>query len=293
MRPSRDQGFTIIELLVASSISLVVFGILLNMFLSTTQVQAKSQLQLSVDESMRASIELMGMDLREATATRVIDAASATVLNLGPFVATSNQLSVVSSDPDSTFPISQPLGYPNNKSLPNSAETDISPSATTKLCKKVFGGGDYFIVTNGNDPYVYFMQAHATNPCPSAAKVLHPKQQLRKPNGDPFQWSPTAQLSKVIIMRYYIGQADGASALMRQQAGDTPQVVAYDITGLTVAYSADGATFAPTASGLKAVRITLTGQRERGKLSSTVTLSSTVYMRDLVVPSRVAGSAGL
>jgi type II secretory pathway pseudopilin PulG len=287
----RTAGFTILELLVASAVALVAFGILINIFSSTAQIQARSQVQLSVDESMRAATELIGMDLREATGTRVLDAAGAQALGLNTFISGSETLSLIRTSSGGSFYVTQPGGYPNSKSLGNSANTPINtPNSQGKQCKDIFSGSEYFMVTSSNDPYVYLMQAHDTNPCPSGDKVLHPKTKLQKPNGEDFQWSPTAQLTQISVLRYYIAEADGVSALMRQKAGDPAQVVAYDITGLKVEYSPDGASFGALPASPKAVRITLTGERERGNKSSALTLSTTVYMRDLVIPSKVAGS---
>ena len=277
-----QAGFTLIELLVAAALSLIVLGLLLNMLVTTGSVKARSALQLSVDESIRAALELMSMELRESMGPRVVRAGGSLPSGLTTFASGSSSFSVTRMAAKNIFRVDAPPGYPSSNSYNNSSTTRIiTPNSANKVCDEVFTGGDYALVTTGSASN--WIKLHDTNPCasPATPAVLHPATTIT------FPYTPQTILGRVDVIHYSIQDVDGVTSLTRQLAGGDVQVVAPDITAMQVEYSADGATFSSTPVQPVAVRITLTGQRSSGQRSSALTLSSTVFMRDIAVPAPV------
>lgn len=281
--PAQVQaGFTLVELLVAAALSLIVLGLLLNMLVTTGSVKARSALQLSVDESMRASLELMSMDLRESMGPRVVRSDGSLPGGLATFASGNTSFSVTRMAAENIFRVDAPPGYPTSNAYNNSSTTRIiTPNSANKECDDVFTGGEYALVTTGSASN--WVKLHDTNPCTSSVTpaVLHPATTIT------FPYTPQTILGRVDVIHYAIQTVDGVASLTRQIAGGDVQVVAPDITAMQIEYSADGATFAATPVQPVAVRITLTGQRSSGQRSSTLTLSSTVFMRDIAVPAPV------
>ncbi len=73
---AHQSGFTLVEVLVASVLAVMIAGLMINLIGGTGTMQQRNSAQLSVDDSLRASLELMSMDLREATVTRVLSNAA-------------------------------------------------------------------------------------------------------------------------------------------------------------------------------------------------------------------------
>ncbi|WP_027481447.1 hypothetical protein [Deinococcus pimensis] len=108
---------------------------------------------------MRASLELIAMEGREASGPRL-------VMNGGAFpvptafaasVSTSSRLTFITLDqpgdqPGTTrFLIPQPNGYPNSRALPNASSTPIvTPNSAGKDCTDVFRGGEWALTISGN-----------------------------------------------------------------------------------------------------------------------------------------------
>ncbi len=102
-----------------------------------------------------------------------------------------------------------------------------------------------------------------------------------------FTWTPNATVGKVTFTRYWVESS--TNTLVRQIRGSVSQVVASNISGLTVDYTTDGVNWSATSTAPpKAVRLTLTGLRTVANQTSTLTVSSTVFMRDLATPAPVA-----
>ncbi|MFC4426665.1 PulJ/GspJ family protein [Deinococcus navajonensis] len=277
-------GFTLIELLVAAAISLIIFGVLLSMLVGAGSVKTRSALQLSVDESMRASLELMAMDLRESVGPRVVMAGGGLPSGLSTYASGSAAFTITRMDPTTVFQVGAPPSYSSsNPSYSNSAVTRIiQPNSAGKACTDVFAGGEYALVTTGTTSS--WLRVSATIPCISNSSlpaINHPQTTVS------YTYTPQAVVGRVDAIRYSVQTINGVSVLTRQKAGDAVQVVAPDITGLQVEYSSDGATFTSTPVQPRAMRLTLTGQRVQGARSSTLTLSTTVFMRDIAVPAPV------
>lgn len=278
----RTAGLTIIELLIASALGLVVTGVLLNLLVTTGGVKVRNDLQLSVDDSMRASLELMAMDLREAVGPRIVISSSSLPSGLGAYASSSSSFTVTNMPQSGILRVDAPPNYSSsNPSYSNSANTQIIDP--TGRCASIFQGGEYAIVTTTTQSS--WIKVADNNPCAGSnganPKVLHPGYQLSYP------YDPSAVIGKVTAMQYRVQMVDGVSSLTRQIAGDNAQVVAQNITGLSVEYSSDGATFSSSPVKPVAVRLTLTGQRTQGSRTSTLTLSNTVFMRDTTVPAPV------
>lgn len=283
---ARQAGLTLIEMLVAAAVSLIIFGVLLSMLVSTGNVQARSQLQLGVDESMRAALELISMDLRESVGPRVVvGPASALPPGMGAYSSSSSSLTVTRMDSANILAVREPPGYPGSQSYTNSGSTRVvSTNAAAKSCATIFSGGAYALVTDGAQST--WLKLHDTTPCgidSGVPTVVHPNTMVT------FPYSPQTTVGRVDAVQYAIRTINGVSTLTRQVVGSGVQVVALDITGLQVEYSADGATFSATPQKPRALRVTLIGQGVRGQRRSNLTLSTTVFMRDITVPAPVAG----
>ena len=275
-----QAGFTIIELLIASTLSLVVAGLMISMITSTGKMQQRNTAQVSVDDAMRASLELMSQDLREATETRVLYNPPSSTLN--SWLTSSSALTVTTVSPLNTFSLTAPVGYPAVTNYTPLSAPITTPNSSTppNTCAGAINGGDFLLAANGASNTPIWLQAAAV-PCVGSNVLLSGLGWT----GQPFVFNPTATIGKVLITRYWV---DGPTqTLVRQIFGSASQVVAYNISSLNVEYTTDGTIWKPTASGApKAVRLTLGGQRTIGKQTSSLSLSSTVFMRDLATPAQ-------
>ena len=73
-RPALQQGFTLIELMVAMLIGLIVVAAAGGIFLSNSHVFRTSESVGRIQENIRASFEILSRDIREASATPCGDA---------------------------------------------------------------------------------------------------------------------------------------------------------------------------------------------------------------------------
>ncbi|GGS00568.1 prepilin-type N-terminal cleavage/methylation domain-containing protein [Deinococcus sedimenti] len=287
--PANTQGFTLLELLIAAALALVILGTAGALLTTTAKIQTIEQERVPLQETVRSSVEVIAQDLRQATGTRVLYSGANLPSSLLTNLTTSQQLSVTIADNKGYFTIPQPGGYPNSKSFSNNAVTDVnSPNAAGKTCDNQFIGNDWALVTVGTS--VRWVRTHATNPCTGSDKNGNGNVKLQHAGYtlDDLSWSPDSAIMKVNVVRYYIGTAtlngSGVPTLYRQVDDQDPQVVAYYISDLALAYSQDGINFISTPSGVpQAVRITLTGRetraRKAGTQPATFTVTNTVSMR--------------
>lgn len=270
----RDAGFTLIEVLIASTLIFVVLGFMISLIAGTGQIQQRNSAQLNVDDALRSSLELMSMDLREATVTRVLSTSAPT--GLASWLTSGTVLTVTQTPPINTFFITEPIGYPANTvySTPLSVPL-VSPNAASQNCSTTFVGGDYALATNGTQTVWLGVAA----PCAASSLAL-----TTPLWGSGFTWNPNASVGKVTITRYSVDPA--TNTLVRQIRGSAAQVVAYNVSGLTVEYTTNGTTWTSTsAAAPQAVRLTLAGLRTVGSQTSTLSLTSTIFMRDLSTPA--------
>ncbi|THF86466.1 hypothetical protein E7T09_10080 [Deinococcus sp. KSM4-11] len=266
---------TMIEVLTAAVVALVIFTILMNLLSGTGTVQARNQLQISVDDSIRSSLELMASDLRQSVGPRIIVSGSPGLPSgLASYASGSTALSVVQIPSATLLSVMPPGGYPTTTTFSNVTSTALN--ASVSACSAQYTSGDYAMLTTETSSS--WVQVDASNYCTGGSTTSTLKHTASSLS---YTYTPAAVLGEVTVMRYAVQTVNGLSALTRQQVGGPVQTVAYDITGLTVEYSADGYTFSSTPVQPKAIRLTLTGSRSAGSKNSSLTLSTTVYMRDV------------
>ncbi|GGL01383.1 prepilin-type N-terminal cleavage/methylation domain-containing protein [Deinococcus radiotolerans] len=285
--PASVQGFTLLELLIAAALALVILGAAGALLSTTARIQSIEQERVPLQETVRSSVEVIAQDLRQATGNRVLYSGANLPADLLTNLSTSQQLTVTIADNNGYFTIPQPGGYPNSKSFSQNAVTSLNtPNAAGQTCDNQFVGNDWAMVTVGNA--VRWIRTHPTNPCTGSGGGGNVKLQHRGYTLDDLAWTPDSAIIKVNVVRYYIGTAllNGASVptLYRSVDAQDPQIVAYYITALALAYSQDGVNFVSTPTGApQAVRVTLTGRetraRKAGAQPETFTVTSTVSMR--------------
>lgn len=289
----RQAGFTLLELLIASAITLVILGAASSMLMTTARVQTLEQERVPLQATIRSSLEVMALDLRRASDPRVLYSAANVPNDLKSVVSTNSVLTLTVTDAEGYFTIPEPGGYPNSKSFSQNSVTDVnSPNSERKFCDEVFKGNDWALVTVGSQA-PRWVQTHQSNPCtgndknrtpeaPGNIKLNHNQYPLSG-----MTWAPDGAISKVWVIQYYIGTetigGQSVPTLFRRTDSQAPQVVAYHISGMRLEYSVDGVTFTTTPSAIpNVVRVTLTGQEARaqsGGTRRTYALTNTVFMR--------------
>ncbi len=259
----------------AAAVALVIFTVLINLLSGTGTVQARNQLQISVDDSIRSSLELMASDLRQSVGPRVILSTSPGLpTGLASYASSSSALSVVQIPAATLLSVLPPGGYPTTQNFSGVTSTALNASVST--CGATYGGGDYAMLTTETSSA--WLQVDASSYCTGGSTSSTLKHSASSVS---YTYTPAAVVGKVNVLRYAVQTVNGVSTLTRQQFGGPVQTVAYDITALSVEYSADGFTFTATPVQPRAIRLTLTGSRASGSKTSSLTLSTTVYMRDV------------
>ena len=257
--------------------------------LSSSKWQTREQLTVPVQESVRGAMEVMSTELREAISPRVLSSYTSPPTALSAAVSTNSSVTMLVGDLSSTFALAKPAGYPTLPGYPAQAVLNVTtPNEAGLQCGAQLKAGDYVLLlsqpqmtpTTLNISWSQVALA-ATGclgsiPTTSVAPVVA-------------QWTVDSRVYKAKITQYYTGVLDGTNVLYRRILGatsGTPQVVAFDITGLVVEYTSDGITFTPTPSSTAeplALRITLTGKSSQTGPGNTTlnpyTVSQVVFMR--------------
>lgn len=287
--PNRTAGFTIIELLVGMAIAAIILAVSSQLLMSAAKVQAREEISVPVQESVRGAMEVMSTELREAMTPRVLS-AYASPPGLNTYYSTNTVLSIIGGDAESTFAVAKPSGYPSTTGYPaQSRITVVTPNTAGKTCTSMLKAGDYFYllsVTPGTtDTRATWGQVSLLGCAGSSLNTTVSMPQIG-------QWTVDSRILKASLTRYYTGTLSGVNVLYRQDLSGTssgsPQVVAFDITELKLEYSSDGLTFTAVPSSTAeplAIRITLTGQTNQQRLGTPAntlrpyTLSQVVFMR--------------
>lgn len=256
--------------------------------LSSSKWQTREQLTVPVQESVRGAMEVMSTELREAISPRVLSSYASPPAALSAAVSTNTSVTMLVGDLGSTFALAKPAGYPTLPGYPAQALLNVTtPNEAGLQCNAQLKAGDYVLLLSQpqlTPPTlkVSWAQAAATGCLGSTLITTTPAPVVA-------QWTVDSRVYKAKITQYYTGVLDGTNVLYRRILGataGTPQVVAFDITGLVVEYTSDGTTFTPTPPGTAeplALRITLTGKSSQTGPGNTslnpYTLSQVVFMR--------------
>ncbi|GMA15365.1 prepilin-type N-terminal cleavage/methylation domain-containing protein (plasmid) [Deinococcus metallilatus] len=302
-----EQGFTLIELLVAAAIALLLLGLIVSLLATSLHIQARENQNVPVQQALRASIEVIAQDLRASIGPRVMYAdvnGAGNPVPSGLALSTGTSVTILVPQANSTFVVSPPVGYPNVSSLPARSFTVVSPTSltdtggTSQSCSAAFTGSDYGVLystlnTNfqagaGRAPDAFrVFQTAALLACPTGGGIAvlnHTPTPLPQ-----LTWNPNTYVVEVIPVRYYVSN----STLYRQLAGQTAQVVAYNISALTLTYLPENpvagvancsppATFVPTPTCTpRSVNVTLTSTPQNAAVQGarTLTASQIVFLR--------------
>ena len=248
----QNQGFTVIELLVASSVALILLLFVGNILSSVLKIQAREDQNIPVQQALRASMEVIAQELRDSIGPRVVYAnmnGAGGILPSGLPTSSNTSVTVLVPQPNSTFVVTPPVGYPGTNSLSARTSTIINQgtitdsSAASQNCNSVFLGSEYGVfystqnttfqtdATRAPDAFRIFQTA-PTVPCTGTSPVIlnHPTTPLPL-----VTWNPNTYMVKVSPVTYYVASGN----LYRQLAGQTAQVVAFNISNMTLTYLPD------------------------------------------------------
>ena len=263
----RLHGFTLVELLVASTVALLILLILGGVTNSALKINARENQNVPQQQQLRASIEAISQELRRSIGPRVVyTGLNGTGVALPAGLPVSGATSVtllvppinlnsISSNTtaNSTFLVSPPPGYPATPSLPARTATTIdNPSLTDdtnasnapKQCSAAFQGGDYAVLYstqtttyqagNGRNPDAFRLLKMTTGlPSPCIGGTAPTVSLDHTPTPMPLlTWNPNTYIVKVTPTTYSVVNG----ALMRQVAGQAAQVVAYNVSSLSFSY---------------------------------------------------------
>lgn len=244
-----QNGFTMIELLVASSVALLLFLLLAQLLNTTFKIQARENQNIPVQQALRASIEVMTTEIRSAVGPRVyypnINGTGVSPSTSFPF-STSTAITILVPESNATFAIPIPAGATTNPTLTvrtSSIITDgtvTDPTVTPRTCASVFTGNDYGVfystattsyAANALRPPGSFglIYTSPTSVCVGSGSVLlnHPTTTLPAT-----AWTANTYIVKVRPVTYYVS----SNTLYRQIAGQAAQIVAFNISQLAFTY---------------------------------------------------------
>jgi prepilin-type N-terminal cleavage/methylation domain-containing protein len=308
----RTDGFTLLELLVASVVALLLLGFVGSVLTSGLKIQARENQNIPVQQALRGSIEVITQDLRSAVGPRV--AYSNMNASAGPpsgiSASTNTSITILVPQFNSTFAVSPPALYPTTAQLSARVATavqqgtisDNTTNAPIQNCSDVFKGSEYGVLYSTiysqiNPVYLpgaarfpdnsAAFQMSAVAPCVGGgSSVLLNHLPTLLPA---VTWNPNTYIVEVVPVTYFVS----GNTLYRQLAGQTAQVVAYNISALTITYLPDNvtvgvvncssATTFTTAPGCppRSVNLTLTSVPQKAAVAGaqSLTASQIVFLR--------------
>lgn len=248
------QGFTLLELLVASAIALFLLTVVGTAITSTLKLQARENQNVPVQQALRASVEVIAQELRDAIGPKIIYTdmnGTGVTLPTALRVSSNTVLTILVPQPNSTFTVTQPVGYPGNIQVAARTSTIIDEGSVTdsaavsQPCSNAFSGSEFGVLYStlsttfqsnaSRAPNAFrVFQAAPSLPCVGIGPVVlnHPATPLPALN-----WNPNTYMVEVSPITYYVDTS--TNTLYRQLAGQTAQVVAYGISSMAVTYLPD------------------------------------------------------
>lgn len=300
------QGFTLVELLIASAIALLILLVLGQTTVSVLKISARENQNIPVQQQLRASVEVISQEIRSSIGPRVmysgLNGAGVSLPSAVP-VSSSTSVTLLIPVPNSTFIVLPPTGYPTATSLAARTATPIqNPSLTDATstsidCAAAFAGGSYAVLygtqqTNylsgaARNPDAFrFIQTPTAAACVgtgSSVALNHPQTPLPS-----LVWNPNTYIVEVTPVTYSVTN----DVLYRQVAGQTAQVVAYNIRDLNLSYLPDNpgpgltnctaATFQPVPGcAPRQISVTLTSTPQRTGVAGVTNLTANqqVFLR--------------
>lgn len=241
-RRRHEEGFTLIEMLIAATVLVILLGLVGNALVSSLRIKQSETQIVEVQQNLRSALQLMSQDLRAGAFLHLWhddDCSGSAVCS------TADRVAVVTTDGTMTT-----IPEPPGSSYTNSAETNVCDA-------RQFNDGDVALVYNNGvvdliEVTKTQIQADHSKPCkgppgsPNRDKIQHNKDKLTG------QWSASSYLYRAIVASYYLApdpvEADRL-ALFRQTGLGTPQeqsgLVAFGVSELSFDY---GVPVDPTAA---------------------------------------------
>lgn len=316
-RPSRQQGMSLIEMMVALLLGLLVTGAALSMFLSNSRTYRATESLSRVQENARIAFELMARDIREVGATpcsRNIPVAN--VINNPAANWWSNWGNGLRGYENGALPASLAgtdaievlMGSSTGVSVtahnPTSAQLDVTPGTHGFVADDILMVCDYrqasifqmtgpaaTPITNGN--IVHNTGAGTPGNC---TKGLGFPLQCTA-NGTSYTYGDTSMVVRMQASRWYVAaNGRGGNSLfrvaLRNAGAGTPEEVVEGVDNLQIFYLLPGNNSYLPATGIAAARwrevqgvrleLTLTGQENVGTDGSAISrgLRHTVNIRN-------------
>ncbi|WP_189089974.1 PulJ/GspJ family protein [Deinococcus ruber] len=308
MGRSSSQGFTLIELLIASAVALLILLVLGQTTNLSMRISARENQNLPVQQQLRASIEAMSQEIRDSIGPRIFYSN----IN-GPGVTLPSELVASSGSsitlfvpvPNSTFVVSPPVGYPVVTTLASRTSTITQDpsltdtSSTSVSCSTAFSGNEYAVLystqktdfLNGaarNADSFRILKVAPTSPCLSTGSIGTVGINHINTPLPALSWNPNTYIVEVTPITYSVTD----NTLYRQIIGQTAQVVAYNISSLTLSYLPDNPSasipnctsatyFATPGCAPRSINVTLTSTPQNTLVTGakSITASQIVFLR--------------
>jgi type II secretory pathway pseudopilin PulG len=299
---ARSAGFTLVELLIALTMTMLLLGGLYGMLTTSNSVKARADQYVSLQQTVRSAAEVMAQDMREASGPRITYAGADIPASLHLPASNAQQVTLAVPAPNSSFAVAKPENYPSSNAYPlgQIAMPLVSPNDAGATCKQVFSRGDLAVIYDQEPADTHWVQVSAfLLPCVDSYEETWLNYftwpNLSRYSLSKFTWTPYAYVSKVDAITYYLDTdaLTGRSALYRKVAGHEAQVVAFDMSGLALTYvypdGSGGYRYTSRPKGApEAIQFKLTGTTPKDlqgtEAPATFSVTEMVFMRQTMIP---------
>ena len=258
-RPSRFDGFTLVEMMVAITISLIILVAVSSLFVSTKRTYNEQDRQAKMQEGARFALNFLTYDLRHAgyfgclddvnsqTVNSTVNASASLFLNaLIPIEGVENATGNWYPSGNTTLP----AGIKSNTdaivlrmSSPTDpvSITDPMPNTSAELKVSSITGindGDILMISDCSSADVFQVTAvqtslHIQHNAGGSTPPGNSTQQLSK------RYSPPAQVFKFVIRTYFIRDNNGVPGLFRQDNSAPAEELVPGVDQLQITYGVD------------------------------------------------------
>lgn len=131
----QNQGFSLVELLISISVFAVLLTIVLTTMTNSLQTQRRESLQLDAQQNLRIALQQISQDLRVASHFHVWHQPSSNCTPLDTVCSTNNEISIVTSNGNST-------------SIPLSGTSFVNTNVIPVCDSNIFSAGDVVTLLN-------------------------------------------------------------------------------------------------------------------------------------------------
>lgn len=230
----KKNGFTSVELMLASLIFLSLIGIAFKFTTSSLRVESRESQIVDLQQNIRSAMQLITQDIRSSSGLHFLNTTNC---QTGQPCSTANQISIISADGNMTLVAETPgVAYNNSNS--------------TRVCDaRDFGVGDTALVFNvsdiGNNEASYDfldivgvnIQANRNSACSPANSDIITHNQISG------TWTNNSYISRSTVATYFLGDDpvhQGKTALFRRTGiatqGQQSGLVSFGVTNLSIGY---------------------------------------------------------